>query len=159
MQTFLPYSDFRRSLECLDYRRLGKQRVEAKQLLQALGVRNPEWKPLDKPSSWRKHPACKMWYGYEGALKLYHDLAIIEWQARGYKNNMPLFETYDNEDSYDFYPWWVGLNEFHASHRSNLLRKNYEHYSIYGWTEPDSLNYFWPVGLDKPGVLIYPTRR
>ena len=34
MQTFLPYPDFRESLESLDYKRLGKQRVEAWQIYQ-----------------------------------------------------------------------------------------------------------------------------
>jgi hypothetical protein len=36
MQTFLPYPDFRESLESLDNKRLGKQRVEALQLTLAL---------------------------------------------------------------------------------------------------------------------------
>ena len=27
MQTFMPYSDIKKSVECLDYKRLGKQRV------------------------------------------------------------------------------------------------------------------------------------
>ena len=28
MQTFLPYSDFRDSVACLDYKRLGKQKLD-----------------------------------------------------------------------------------------------------------------------------------
>jgi uncharacterized protein (DUF2132 family) len=32
MQTFMPYPSFRKSLDCLDNKRLGKQRVEAKQI-------------------------------------------------------------------------------------------------------------------------------
>jgi len=28
VQTFLPYPDFKKSAECLDFRRLGKQRVD-----------------------------------------------------------------------------------------------------------------------------------
>ena len=31
MQTFMPYADIEKSLKCLDYKRLGKQRVEAMQ--------------------------------------------------------------------------------------------------------------------------------
>ena len=38
MQTFLPYPDFRQSAACLDYRRLGKQRVEGVQILKAIGL-------------------------------------------------------------------------------------------------------------------------
>ena len=36
MQTFLPYADFERSAKSLDYKRLGKQRVEAMQLIKAI---------------------------------------------------------------------------------------------------------------------------
>ena len=32
MQTFLPYQNFIKSAKCLDYKRLGKQRVEALQI-------------------------------------------------------------------------------------------------------------------------------
>lgn len=36
MQTFLPYEDYEESAKSLDYRRLGKQRVETYQLLKVL---------------------------------------------------------------------------------------------------------------------------
>lgn len=42
-------------------------------------------------------------------------------------------------------PPWFGLEEFHASHRSNLLRKDFAFYSRYGWIEEDSLPYYWPT--------------
>ena len=62
MQTFLPYDDFVLSLDCLDYRRLGKQRVEAMQLLNAM---------KREKGGWINHPATKMWRGYEKALTEY----------------------------------------------------------------------------------------
>ena len=46
----------------LDPLRLGKQRVEALQILRALTV--PGY-------GWRHHPAVKMWAGYEEALVRY----------------------------------------------------------------------------------------
>ena len=56
MQTFMPYEDFRKTFECLDYRRLGKQRIEAFQILRCLeGL----------TSGWKNHPAVKMWRGHE----------------------------------------------------------------------------------------------
>ena len=58
MQTFLPYKDFRKSLQCLDYRRLGKQRVEAMQIHNILTGKN-------ESSAWVNHPAVKMWKGHE----------------------------------------------------------------------------------------------
>ena len=83
MQTFLPYPDFQKSLEVLDYRRLGKQRVEAKQILNVL---------LDRTTTkgWRNHPITKMWVGYEDALKVYFNMCVKEWIHRGYNNTMEL---------------------------------------------------------------------
>ena len=83
-----------------------------------------------------------MWVGYEEALKMYHNEAITEWVNRGYKNNMKLL-TVDFENL--IIPKWLGNEKFHASHRSNLLRKNFEHYSQYNWTETNDLPYFWPT--------------
>ena len=40
MQTFLPYPDFKKSASCLDYKRLGKQRVEGLQILNAIQGRD-----------------------------------------------------------------------------------------------------------------------
>ena len=39
MQTFLPYESFEESAKVLDYRRLGKQRVEGMQIINA--IENP----------------------------------------------------------------------------------------------------------------------
>ena len=57
MQTFLPYPDFKKTAKCLDYRRLGKQRVECKQILNALQKR----KGGITKGGWVNHPATKMW--------------------------------------------------------------------------------------------------
>ena len=130
MQTFLPYKSFQISFQVLDYRRLGKQRVEARQLLDAIAGRN----------RWKFHPAAKMWFGYEAALIHYSNLAIEEWIKRGYNNTMAIIPIQGNI----VYPRWLGNEKFHASHRSNLLRKKREFYSQYGWKEPDNLPYIWP---------------
>lgn len=148
MQTFLPYPSFMESARCLDYRRLGKQRVECKQILQALGVEVGG--PIrDKPSSWRNHPATRMWQGHEYSLCLYAIAVCREWRDRGYKDTLlPQFMyaasccMVDGDTSP---PPWLGCDEFHSSHRSNLLRKLPAHYSQFGWSEPDSLPYVWPA--------------
>lgn len=132
MQTFLPYPSFIESAQCLDYRRLGKQRVEVKQLLSAL--RNG--------GGWSNHPAAKMWRGYEPALAEYGNIVVNEWIRRGYKNNMPPFPV---EHATPPMPPWFGDHDFHAAHRSNLLRKDPTYYSMFGWTEPNNLPYIWPV--------------
>lgn len=135
MNTFLPYQSFTKSLQCLDYKRLGKQRVEAKQILNVL---DPNY---DK-KGWRNHPAVLMWEGFEEALKLYQNIAIDIWIARGYKNTMPFLPvTLEKVEM----PHWFGNKDFHNSHKSNLLRKNPEFYSKYEWFVPPTLEYYWPT--------------
>jgi hypothetical protein len=43
------------------------------------------------------------------------------------------------------YPKWFGDDRFHASHRSNLLRKDLQHYSQFNWEESPDMDYFWPT--------------
>ena len=132
MQTFLPHKSFKKSFKVLDYRRLGKQRVEAMQILNVL---------LDRTQTkgWRNHPIVRMWDGYENALKHYLNLCIEEWMERGYNNTMT-FEPIEGEL---IYPHWLGNESFHSSHRANLLRKDYEYYSQFGWEEDSENPYTW----------------
>ncbi|MFW9899766.1 MAG: MSMEG_6728 family protein [Candidatus Thorarchaeota archaeon] len=135
----MPYPSFKKSVKCLDYRRLGKQRVEAKQILDILLNRTNK-------RGWHNHPAVKMWVGYEEALKLYYDWCIAEWINRGYKNNMP---TEKVNRKHLVYPWWFGNYKFHKAHKSNLLRKNFEYYKQFGWELIINLPYIWPKGKDQ----------
>jgi len=134
MQTFLPYPDFKMTAKVLDWRRLGKQRVEGMQILNILTGKS------DK-KGWRHHPAVLMWQGYERALMLYVNTIILEWISRGYKNNMQLYKIGKGRIKY---PPWLGCKEFHRSHRSNLLRKDKDYYSNY-FQESIDLEYIWPV--------------
>ena len=136
MQTFLPYKDFDRTFSVLDYKRLGKQRVEAKQIIDIL-----EGKA--KSNAWKNHPAVRMWKGYVSALKLYYNRCIWEWVKRGYKNNMPILDIIGRIE----FPYWLGDEKFHRSHRSNLLRKDKEYYSKY-FKERDDLEYIWPKQVE-----------
>jgi hypothetical protein len=129
----LPYKDFSSTFQCLDYRRLGKQRIEARQIYNIITGQQ-------KSNGWKHHTIVKMWEGYENALALYHNLCIQQWIKRGYKNNMPLLEVKDI-----VYPSWLGNENFHASHRSNLLRKDFTYYSKFGWKEENNLPYIWII--------------
>lgn len=133
MQTFLPYPDFKKSVEVLDYKRLGKQRVETFQVLNILLGRTAT-------KGWINHPVTKMWKGYEAALQTYQNYTISEWIKRGYKNNMQ-FENILIEVRM---PFWFGDERLHKSHRSNLLRKDWEYYSQH-FKEDPNLPYFWPA--------------
>jgi len=132
MQTFLPYPDFQKSIRILDSKRLGKQRVETFQVLNILLKRT-------ETKGWRNHPVTQMWTGYESALQLYQNYTIQEWINRGYKNTMQ-FENLIIEARM---PKWLGDERLHRSHRSNLLRKDYEYYSQF-FDEDPNLEYYWP---------------
>jgi hypothetical protein len=129
MQTFLPYPDFKKSLQALDYRRLCKQGVEAYQIIRAIKY----------GGGWQHHPAVKMWRGHINALKLYYNLSLDEWIGRGYRNNMQKMPIRGKIA----YPQWFGSNCFHAAHRFNLLRKDPHFYGQHKWSEPPDLPYLW----------------
>lgn len=132
MQTFLPLASFEASAEVLDYKRLGKQRVEALQLLNSLS-------PQYTKKGWLNHPARLMWIGHVPALRNYLHAVILEWIIRGYRNTM-VVPDYDKSA---VLPYWFGDEKVHSSHRSNLIRKD-PAYARWGWTEPSDLPYVWP---------------
>lgn len=140
MQTFLPYRSFTESAKVLDRARLGKQRIEARQLVSACLV----------GSGWSNHPACLMWKGYEKTLCIYGMAICNEWLIRGYTDNQ--FDWFESvyyhlasrETHRPGQPPWLGDDAFHASHRSNLLRKDPIHYGRFDWVEPPDLPYVWP---------------
>lgn len=154
MQTFLPYPDFTATAKVLDRQRLGKQRVETVQIINALTL--PEY-------GWKNHPAVKMWRGYVPALAAYGYAMSEEWMRRGYRDTkcVPVFlEHYPPLShlvtdplrfcaerltiSYTLPPW-MGDPGVHSSHRSRLLLKNPVWYSQFEWSEPPGMEYVWPV--------------
>jgi Pyrimidine dimer DNA glycosylase len=145
MQTFLPYPSFIQSARVLDYRRLGKQRVEVKQLLQALGIPVGTHR-LPPTSSWENHPAAKMWRGYEGSLAHYGEVICEEWRRRGYNDSLlPQFRLLTAVLPMSSPPW-LGRRDFHLSHRSNLIRKDPGYYRPrFGDQVPENLEYVWPT--------------
>lgn len=148
MQTFLPLTTFRGSARCLDNKRLGKQRLECKQILLCLGVSVGLHTPGKK--GWRNHPAVLMWRDYELALTTYGIVVCQEWRRRGFNDNLgaefaAVYSQLRPQTRHNKYPPWFFSRRLHASHRSNLLRKDYSFYSQYGWLEPIDLPYYWPT--------------
>lgn len=134
MQTFLCYPDFKKSAQCLDYKRLGKQRVECLQIYNALTNEN-------RRVGWRNHPATRMWDNHLDALCEYWQECIDEWVRRKYINGMfvPSFDKNAPK------PSWFGDYRLHSSHRAALLYKDVGWYSQFNWEEIPELNYWWPV--------------
>jgi len=142
MQTFLPHQDFTESAKVLDRARLNKQRSECKQILHALRY----------GGGWRNHPAVKMWAGYEAALCVYAIEICREWRRRGYQDELLEYflselEAIGGNEQAHVIPPWIG-GRIHTTHRSNLLRKNNNHYSQFGWSETPDMSYHWPTKGD-----------
>lgn len=210
MQTFLPYESYDDSAESLDYRRLGKQRVETLQILMTLlGVKvgnttleekngqyrhayfdpdgyevNPDdmnpgdinlhlytqdlvpiMKTIAVPESqWTlekhhptmsriNHPVVQMWRGYEFALLKYQEAICDVWTTQfGYHDTCLaktryLFNVLEPvKPSKIKFPPWLGNEQFHISHQSNLIRKDPEHYEMQFPGVPDNIPYYYPQG-------------
>jgi len=154
MQSFLPYPDFARTAAVLDPRRLGKQRVEALQILRGLTV--PGY-------GWRHHPAVKMWTGYEEALVRYGLEICSAWTATERPDTCSTSLMADLRQARDVrtvrdqaelgeageLPPWLGDEAFHRSHRSALLRKDPDFYGAF-FDDPPDLPYVWPASDRLP---------
>jgi hypothetical protein len=110
MMTFIVVGNFIINASLLDDEHLGKQRVEAVQILNT----------IINGDGWKNHPICKAWAKYVPALKYYINCIITEWKTRGHKNNMPLYEISEEI----IIPWWAKWERLHQSHRAMLYRKN-----------------------------------
>ncbi|ADY02014.1 hypothetical protein VMUT_1813 [Vulcanisaeta moutnovskia 768-28] len=92
MQVFRPYIEYRKSAQFLDNLRLGKQRVETKQVLLAIlrrmGIIN------DGKRGWVNHPIVLMYYNngnpYIDDLINYFYALVDEWESRGFRNSISL---------------------------------------------------------------------
>ena len=149
MQTFLPYPDFAASAAALDSKRLGKQRVEALQVLRAV---------TRVTYGWKRHPAVRMWVGYAEGVGAYGTAMCLEWVSRGGADTvagtigvdlaaagLPSVPRTQHELARAYaLPEWIGDERVHASHRAGaraqgpgLLRRAVPH------ADPE-LPYFWP---------------
>lgn len=126
MQTFLPFGDFLQTAECLDMRRLGKQRVETKQILQCL---------LEEGSiGWSNHPIVTAWWGFEEGLATYGLYICSAWKARGYSDTLyEWFQSYrlilrDGGRHMTQFPAWTKMSEIHDAYKRVLVWKQPEIY-------------------------------
>jgi len=154
MQTFLPYASFETSASVLDYRRLGKQRVETLQILQSLDRFQNQG--VEK-SGWINHPATQMWFGYEKSLINYGKIICLEWISRGYKDTcyekissfIDVFIFSKDED-----PWWLGVDKLHMSHKAMLYNKDSAYYAHFASASARCDTYWWPTA-QRPAEALH----
>jgi hypothetical protein len=152
---FVPYPDIDKSLRALDMRRLGKQRVEASQIINALlGVsKDPSKKP-----GWRNHPATKMWEGHVGVLKKYYNRSLEIWSEKGGKNVLLKPMDISQDELETGFPKWWGWAPIHESHRAALVRKDDNFYGdMFGDLSKYYLErgYVWPVRKSGDNITCF----
>jgi hypothetical protein len=152
VQTFLPYPDFAASAAVLDDRRLGKQRVEALQILRAV---------TRVTYGWKHHPAVRMWMGYPEAVAAYGLAMCDEWLRRGCADTcaatiradlaeagLPAPHVQAELARGGKLPHWLGDGRLHRSHQAALVRKDPAYYhALFPDADPE-LPYFWPTRHD-----------
>jgi len=134
MQTYLPYPSVQHSVQCLETSDLLDQASVTFSILSGRG---------------RTLPAARMWKGYSQALNLYHNEVVREYVRRTGSSDYPTFQVGEVT-----LPPWFGSPSIHASHRSNLLRKNPDWYGQFGWSESPNLEFVWPDTNLSPESLF-----
>lgn len=167
MQTFLPYEEFSDSVRTLDRQRLGKQRVEVLQIMQAItGIRHireadgGNGVELERytPKGWTNHPVAIMWRGHLDWLLEYQYETVSAWMELKNARGLNYTDTCLSKTERVFHraiavgeiepvskkPTWIGDLEFHRSHQSNLIRKDRAHYAPQFPNVDPTLPYIWP---------------
>lgn len=139
MQTFVTHFSNAETAHVLDDRRLGKQRVEALQILQSL---------KRKSGAWYSHPAVQMWKGYERGLAYYGMTMCDEWRNKRKFNDTTwdkFFDSLDGNFAAPAQPVWRRDIRLLTSHRSNLVRKDPDFYGPRFPETPENMPYLWAV--------------
>lgn len=142
MNTLLPYADFPKSAECLDDKRLSKQRADVINILKALSE--------PPPADGVEHPVIKMWRGNEHTLVKYGMAVCIEWAGRGNTDNtLRKIMAYKSDFEPSDDPEWLGDENVHVAHQSFLLRSQPSFYRRFWPDLPDDMAMVWPRSPEK----------
>lgn len=141
MQTFMTHDNYVDSAKALDNKRLGKQRVEAYQILKALRG------DYNDTGAWVNHPATVMWRNHQYELALYGLTISVQFYERGFDGYAMMMKFTDlcndlQSGNRESNPWWVNHQLLHLTHQSNLMRKDAD---FYEFDVPDNIPYVWPL--------------
>lgn len=162
MQTFLPYPDFLKSAQVLDKKRCWKQVVEAKQIISILS--HLEECPKDNVP-WKNHPAVKMWENHIPELAIYFNSFLnisidIHKINTKYDYYRPIFfygkRAFVHDSIILNFPFWLGNEDFHRSHRARLIEKDRDFY-LPSFPNDERFNdgkYLWPDMETKTFKII-----
>lgn len=118
MQIFIPFPCVRKSLKSLDYKRLGKQRLEAWQIIRII---------RGETTGYQKHPIISTYRKYLPAVIDYYNKCLEEWENRGYQNDKLQPIKLDSEPERP--PFW-DYKEFTDRHQAILRAKDPLFYTV-----------------------------
>lgn len=145
VQTWLPVPSFSETATILSDHHLYKARTDTYKILEAsLGIEK----------RWLNHPAVVMWKGCEFQLVAYGLSVCAEWKVRHGSDSLEdrithllldamgagVMSPQENSGT----PWWLGVDGFHMSHRSNLVREDPKYYGKYWPKLTPELPLVWP---------------
>lgn len=119
IEIYLPYEDFQKSLECMDVRTLGNQRIESFQLIKTL-----VW---DEPKTSYSSPVEELWKNHTIALVKYYNMSVDLWKEKGFKNTFPKITNFKFPEEISL-PECIGNSNFHRAYQIQLLKENRKHY-------------------------------
>ena len=132
-------------INLLDNKRLGKQRLEAKAIIDILEYYD-ENDEMPANTAWTNHPATMMWVGHTNALKVYFNYVLHFWEKRGFKNNYEYYDieredveiikcifednvaTFEKKANKDTFPIWFCFPPFYLAQRAALIMKDRDYY-------------------------------
>ena len=143
VNTFILTNSPKECVKLLDYRRLVKQRLESKQIIDAI--------EKNGKIGWINHPITKMWKSDVIGLKYYFNCCVDEWVSRGYKNTMVKYELGTIIEEKDILPWFYFNKQIQESFKASLLRKDPKYYKDKINCEEEYMNhgYIWLGNLTK----------
>ena len=155
MQTFVLFKSHIKTARVLDNMRLGKQRSETIQILDAI---------LGKSEAYENHPAVAAWWEYPEALVMYGLVMCHEWRiVRGKQDHCweqlaeiatelgmagAITEKLPRADKIANPPWMDDLDVL-RSHRSRLVEKMPRVYAAEFPDTPENMPYLWPQTMSK----------
>jgi hypothetical protein len=145
VNTFVCEPTFHDAAFRLDRARLGKQRLEVWQILQAL---------TGASTGWAKHPAVLAWTGHERALARFGLACHDEWIRRRYQDTTrgrlaAYAETLPDTGD----PWWIGDPTYLTHVRAVLVAKDPDWYGPQ-WPDVGPLDgpQWWPTVAARDAV-------
>ena len=124
MEIYLPFNDFKKSLDCLEDNQLQKQKQNIKCLVDVIEQLQRQSFLGRGKIAWGTNPTTIMWENALPFLKLYYNTSLLVSHNRGLQNGQNnVFNLYPITFNGEI-PWWFGKENLHLSHQNALVKLN-----------------------------------